>query len=140
MSASGWYRAAAVITALFCAGHSSGALPGKPIPGAEGVVAAMRSVRFVMFGAERTYWDFFYGYGVLVAVTAGFVAVLLWTLARTDRGASRPIALLTAVAQLGFAAVSFRWFFWAPGAFNLAAAACAVVGATADRARAAPSG
>ena len=140
MKPSRWYRAAAILTALFCAGHSSGSLRGKPIPGAEAVAAAMKSFHFAFFGTERTYWDFLYGYGVFVAVAAAFVAVLHWMLARLDAGAARPIALLTALAQVGFAAASFRWFFWAPGALNLAAAACATVGSIAGRGRAPPSG
>src|SRR5207253_1567809 len=68
-------RAASVLTALFTLGHAVGTYSeptGEQVPAA----AVMRSVHFAMFGADRTYWQMFHGYGVLIIFAAAYMAVL----------------------------------------------------------------
>lgn len=117
-------RVAAAVTALFALGHTMGVYSPPP-PGAAGAVAtAMKAVTFDFFGAQRTYWDFFHGYGVLVIAVAVFLAVVLWMLSRLDAREARPLLYAVAALQLVFAVVGFRSFFWAPGLFNAVSAAC----------------
>ncbi len=123
-------RAAAVFTALFALGHSMGyshpRLDGRP--GA--VAAAMKAVHFDAFGAQRSYWDFYDGYGFLIILVAVYLAVVLWLLSSQTLATARPILWATAALQLGFAVVGFRSFFWAPGALNALSAVCAAVAAS----------
>ncbi len=122
-------RMAAAITLLFAAGHTIGATHPRT-DGALGVVAtAMKSVHFEMFGAERTYWDLFEGYGYTMIAVALFLAVLLWLLSARRVADVRPIIFATAVVQLAIAVLAFRYFFWAPGLFNAVSAACAATAA-----------
>jgi hypothetical protein len=121
--------AAAALTAVFAAGHSLGvygAPHGLQVP----VAAAMKTVRFDLFGSERSYWDLFHGYGVLIICSAVFLVLLYAQLSRMEARAARPIVLLAGALQICFAIIGFSSFFWAPGATNAAAAACALVSAS----------
>lgn len=124
----GLLRAAAVLTALFTAGHSTGTY-SEPQGVQAGVAAVMRSVRFPLFGADRSYWDMFHGYGVMVIFVGAFLAVLLWLLSRMPRETARPLVLLTAVLQIAIAVVAYTSFFWAPALLNALSAACAAAAA-----------
>ena len=122
-------RISSVLTALFALGHSMGYSHPR-LDGAPGAVAAaMKSVHFQVFGVERSYWDFFDGYGFLIILVAVYLAVVLWILSSREPVAVRPLILATAALQIGFAVVGFRSFFWAPGAFNALSAACAIAAA-----------
>jgi hypothetical protein len=116
-------RAAAAFTAVFAMGHGFGATHPRTDGAAGAVAAAMKSVTMDVFGSERTYWDFYEGYGYLLIVTAVFLVALLFLLSLRPMEQVRQIAWATAAAQALIALFSFRYFFWAPGAFNAAAAA-----------------
>jgi hypothetical protein len=129
MNARAWLRTAAAVTALFTVGHSFGTFSPPP-PGAAGAVAqAMQTVQFDLFGAQRTYWDLFHGYGILIILVGACLAVQLWQLGSLASAAVRPLVLAIAPLQIGFAVVGFLSFFWAPGAFNAISAACALLAA-----------
>jgi hypothetical protein len=122
-------RVAAGFTALFAVGHSFGAT--HPITeGARGaVVLAMKSVSFDIFGSTRSYWDFYEGYGYSLIAMAFFLTALLWLLSLRPIAQVRDIAFVTAGVQLAIALLAFKYFFWAPGSFNAAAATCTAVAA-----------
>ncbi len=120
------FRTAAALTALFTLGHSFGTY-AQPKGAQSGVATVMKSVRFDVFGSQRTYWDMFHGYGVLIIFTGAFLAVLLWLLSQMPAQTSRPIGLLVGALQIGFAVIAFQSFFWAPAAFNAISAICALV-------------
>ena len=68
------------------------------------VLQSMRTVRFDTLGANRSYFDFFMGFGHSISVLQVMEAVLLWqlaTLARSNALSVRPmiavIGLATAV-------------------------------------------
>lgn len=107
-------RCAAGATALFTIGHSFGTFAEQKDAAASLVLAAMRTVHFDVFGSSRTYWDMFHGYAILIIFVAAFLAVLLWQLSALDPRVARPMVLAVAAVQLGFAAISFADFFWAP--------------------------
>jgi hypothetical protein len=129
MSARAWLRTAAAVTVLFAVGHSIGTFSPPPPGGASAVAQAMQTVQFDLFGAQRTYWDLFHGYGVLIILVGAFLAVQLWQLGSLASAAVRPLVLAIAALQICFAVVGFCSFFWAPGAFNAISAACALLAA-----------
>lgn len=126
-------RFAAAATALFALGHSMGYTHPR-LDGEPGTVAAvMKAVHFDVFGAQRSYWEMYDGYGFLIILVAGYLAVVLWLLSSEALAAARPLLWATAALQLGFAVVGFRSFFWAPGALNAVSAVCAAVAASRRR-------
>src|SRR5687768_5178988 len=92
-------RAAAIVSLLYCLGHMSG-LPWAPgeSDAARAVVAQMQAVRFEAMGVSRSYWDFYFGFGLIVGVFLAAQALVLWclgTLAQPD--ARRLVPLLAAL-------------------------------------------
>src|ERR1043166_2397605 len=72
------YRISAVILVLFTVGHTIGFRNVDPTWGADAVVAGMRATRFHVLGFDRTYWDFFEGFGFFCSIFLAFAAVLAW--------------------------------------------------------------
>jgi hypothetical protein len=125
--ASIWLRIAAVIAALYAAGHTAG-MPWTPTHEvlAQGVVAAMRDVHFRAAGATRTYWDFYQGFGLAISVLLAVEAVLLWQLAILARLGTHYRAM-AATHLAGFVllgVVAGRYIFALPLWLSLAIAAC----------------
>src|SRR4029453_15123912 len=87
-------RIASVISLLFTAGHSLGGLRMWSPMGANQVLGAMTTVRFETRGANRSFLDFFMGFGWSISVFMLMQTVLLWqlaSLARTDQARVRPV-------------------------------------------------
>ena len=75
----------------------------------------------------RTYWDFFFGYGIIATITLLVQAVLFWqlaTLAKTHAALTRPILILFFFNFAATAIVAWRYFFIAPAITELLIAAC----------------
>jgi hypothetical protein len=58
-----WLRISSVLSLLFAAGHTSGGLKNWSPMGENTVLQAMRTVRFDAMGANRSYFDFYMGFG-----------------------------------------------------------------------------
>ena len=92
----------------------------------------MKSVPFEFMGQSSTYWNLYFGWGVLVAVLLLALASILWIL--PDFAALRPrragvISAIVAIASLFGAYLSFRFFYIPP--FILFSIICATLaGAT----------
>ena len=128
-------RIASVLTLIFCAGHTYGALlaPTRE-PQDAAVFMAMQTFRFRIMGAHRTHWEFYRGFGVLFSVTLALLAVLLWqlgTMAKTDAVRTRPLLGSLFLGYLAFTVVSGTYFFFAPAAFSAAVAICIALAFTA---------
>jgi len=125
--ASPWLRIAAVIAALYAAGHTAGR-PWTPThdPLAQGVVVAMREVHFSAVGLTRSYWDFYQGFGVALSVLLAMEAILLWQLAGLARSgaAYRAMTITHLVGFLVLGVVASRFIFALPLWLSLAIAAC----------------
>src|SRR5438128_3623712 len=111
-------RAAAVVTALLCVGHTTGA-PWTPIETTlgHGIVAAMKNYRTEVLGATRGYWDFYQGFGISVSVFLAAFAVLTWQLAGTAKASpasARPMIATLLLAFVGIGAIDLVYFFWPP--------------------------
>ena len=126
-------RAAAVIALLQFVAHTSIFVFSTPKHGPPEavVIEAMKSHSFDFSGSVRSYWDLYFGYGLLAALNCLIEAVLFWqlaTLAARSLRDIRPIIALFAAANLAYAAMVLKFFFVVPLVPDLAIAAC--LGAT----------
>jgi hypothetical protein len=124
-------RIASALAAVQGLGHAIAVLRWAPSRGPEetAVVHAMKSQSFVFQGLARTYWDFFFGYGLLTAFNCVVEATVLWQVARlATRGApgGRAIVVAFLLANLVHALLSSRYFFFTPVIFDVAIAVCLV--------------
>ncbi len=74
-------RIAAIISVLFTAGHTLGGMERWSPMGENDVLKAMTTVRFDTMGANRSYLDFYMGFGWSISVAMLLQSVLLWQLA-----------------------------------------------------------
>jgi hypothetical protein len=122
-----WLRAAALISGAFAALHTLGRpwTPAKDVL-AQGVVASMRAVHFPAAGLQRSYFEFYQGFGFVTSVFLGAEAVLLWQLSTlavagtSYRGMT--LTHLTAFVALGIIAQLF--IFWLPLLLSLIVSVC----------------
>ena len=124
-------RAASIFTLLYCAGHTAG-MPWTPGQGpAElAVIDAMKSAPFDALGARRTYWDFYFGFGLVISGYLLVQAVVLWqlaSLAKTIAARLRPVIVSFLVAFIFNAIVIWKFFFSVPLAMAIAICVCLVL-------------
>jgi hypothetical protein len=113
-------RIAAVIQLLFTAGHSAGGLKQWSPMGPNDVLRAMTGTRFQTMGANRSYLDFFMGFGWSISVAGLLQAFVLWRLAeiaRTNHDAVKPMIAAFAIATLVGGVISWRYIFPVPALF-----------------------
>jgi hypothetical protein len=121
-------RIAAVITFLYFGGHTAG-IPWTPGlgPAERPVLEAMKSHAFDMEGFRRTYWDLYFGFGLIVSGFLLMQAVVLWQLAslsKTDSLRVRPILASFFVAFVVNAVLSWKHFFAIPMFMAIAISVC----------------
>jgi hypothetical protein len=120
-------RATAVLAFVqFCA-HMARFLSYVPKHGPDefGVVEAMQSHSFIFAGATRSYWDFYFGYGLMAACNCLVEFVLFWQLAsiaKSSPAVIKPVAGLFLVANVGYAILVLIYFFPLPAYFDIAIA------------------
>jgi hypothetical protein len=117
-------RISSIVTALFAIGHTSGA-PWTPVKDApeNALIESMKSLHFPVMGVQRTYWDFYFGFGVSASVYVFALAILLWqiaSLAKADPRRAQPMILTMLAAFIGIAAVTLQYFFTIPVVMSLA--------------------
>jgi hypothetical protein len=81
------------------------------------VLGAMKALRFDAMGSMRTYWDFYFGFGVFLSVNLILLSAVMWqlaALAETAPGSARTFIALLCIGFLVFAALSSLYFFVAP--------------------------
>jgi uncharacterized integral membrane protein len=127
-----WYRALAVILALFTLGHTVGTIHAvTTAPEEAAVIAGMQGYRVPVMGFLRTYWEFYRGFSVSITVLLATLAVIAWQLATLSRRNPRealPLGLTLLLACVGQAIVSVVYFFTAPIVMSVAAVVCAGMG------------
>jgi len=126
-------RIASVLTFIHCVLHTVGGVLGSPKHGQEEitVIDMMKSHSFDMMGSMRSYWDFFFGYGIFVTITLFVQAVLFWQLSSIVKAYSaviKPIILLFCLSFMVSAVVAWHYFFIGPAVTELLIALC--LGAT----------
>src|SRR5262245_20266952 len=113
-------RIASVISLIFTAGHSLGGLRQWSPMGENDVLKAMTAVRFDTMGVNRSYLDFFMGFGWSISVAMLLQTVLLWqlaVLAQPDPSRVRPMIAVFALATLGSGVLAWRFIFPVPALF-----------------------
>jgi hypothetical protein len=116
-------RIASVISLLFTLGHSLGGLKKWSPMGDNEILRTMTTVRFDTMGANRSYLDFYMGFGWALTVAMVMQTVLLWqmaSLARTDPASVRPMIALIALATVAGGIIAWRFLFPIPALFSTA--------------------
>ena len=115
------YRVSAVILLLFAAGHQFGFRRADPKWNADTALGAMRGVHFPVQGFQRSYWDFFSGFGFFVTALLLFSAYFAWYvggLPPETRRMLTPVLWAFAITYVVIAILTWRYFFMAPGIFS----------------------
>ena len=126
-----WLRALAGVMLFFAIAHTIGML--KPPAGgspAAAVLETMARVRFPFMGFERSYGEFYRGFGLFVSLEFLVLAVIAFQLSavsRRDPKQALPMALTLEAACIATAILSWQFFFAAPIVTSLAAVACSTV-------------
>jgi hypothetical protein len=128
MTSTLFLRIASVLTLIHCVLHTIGGVLSKPNNGPEeiAVIDAMKSHHFNVMGSMRSYWDFFFGYGLGVTVNLFMQGILFWMLAsfvKTSPATVRPIVALFFVNYALLSVIGFKYFFIAPGITEMLIAA-----------------
>jgi hypothetical protein len=129
MTASTFYRVAAVLLLLFAVGHTLGFRQSDPQWGVDALLASMRSIHFDVQGFNRTYWDLFVAAGLSVGVFYLFAAIIAWQLGSLPAQTLALTRGLTWGFALCFAAitvVSWRYLFLVPIAFSAVITLCLI--------------
>ena len=114
-------RISAVISPLFAIGHSLGGTKRWSPMGENDVLKAMETVRFDTMGVNRSYLDFFLGFGWSLSVAMLLQSVLLWqlaSLARSDAAQVRPMIAAFALATLAGGVIAWLFIFPLPALFS----------------------
>ena len=111
-------RAAAWVALLLAIGHTAGH-PWMPAedPASLAVAAAMRSEHFNVMGLQRSYFDFYVGFGWLLSVYSFGHALLYWLLAPVAAPAPPKLAAIVGVLVIESIIilwVSWKYLFWVP--------------------------
>jgi hypothetical protein len=125
-----WLRISSIISLLFAIGHTLGGLKYWSPMGDNPVLQAMRTVRFNALGVNRSYFDFYMGFGYSISVSQVMLTILLWqfsTLARTDSLRVRPMIIVVALAIAVGGLVAWRFIFPVPALFSLALVATLIM-------------
>lgn len=125
MNASLLYRISSGLLVLFALGHTIGFRQVDPHWSADAVVNGMRSVSFDVQSFNRTYWDFFTGFGLFVSVFLLFAAVLAWQFGSMspERLSEIPVERWSfALCFVLISGLTWRYFFLAPGVLSTLAA------------------
>ena len=123
MTTTAWLKVSSIIALLFAAGHTLGGLKQWSPMGDNPVLQAMKATRFDTMGANRSYFDFYMGFGYSLSVAQVMLAILLWqlaTLARTNAAGVRPMIAVMTLATLAGGVVAWRFIFPVPALFSLA--------------------
>jgi hypothetical protein len=130
-------RIASILMFLFTAGHSLGGKDSWSPAGETDVLRVMRSVSFHTAGVDRTYLDFYTGFGWTLSIFLLLHAVLLWqiaAMAKADPLRLRPLIASFFVAMIAAAVVSWTLILPVPVIFfAIVAATLAVAFFTAAR-------
>jgi len=129
MKTATFLRIASVLTLIHSILHTIGGVFGKPAPGVATTVAAAMRTHFEVFGVNRSYSDFYMGFGLGITIFLTVDSILLWILAsmsRHDAPRLRPLIAVFALGYLAFAFNSYVFFFSIPVITELMIVACLV--------------
>ena len=126
------YKIASILLILFAAGHTLGFRQVDPRWGIDSLIRSMRSVHFNANGSERTYWDFYVGFGLFVTALMVLASLFAWQLGSLPAAtlARMRISAWGFVLCFAFAAfLSWHYFFLVPVIFSVAILICLALAA-----------
>ena len=126
------YRIASVLLILFALGHTLGFRRVDPRWGVDSIIGALRSTHFDVQGLNRTYWDFYTGFGLFVTVLLVFIAVLAWQLGGLPKESLLAMPVVTWGLAACFVVVTFlswKYFFMVPIIFSGVITICLIFAA-----------
>jgi hypothetical protein len=132
MKASLSYKIASILLLLFAIGHTWGFRQIDPRWQISSVIQSLQSTHFNANGFDRTYWDFFVGFGLFVSVLLIFASLVAWQFSRLSPETLASLRLAAWGFAVCFALVaylSWRYFFAIPVVFSLAILLCLTWGA-----------
>lgn len=111
-------RLSAIVYLFLTVGHTSG-YPWATTHGPQErqLIDSMKSLDFVFLGEGSTYWNLYFGWGLLVAVLLLTLAILLWWSADLVAVVPRHVGFLAgsmSAASFVGAGLSFRFFYTPP--------------------------
>jgi hypothetical protein len=124
-----YLRIASILTLIHAILHTIGGVFGKPPSSQAAMIAASMRFRFEVFGAMRSYADFYRGLGLGITVALTMDAAILWllaSLARSDAPRLRPIMAVFLMGYLALALNSYTFFFSGPVIAELLIVFCLV--------------
>jgi hypothetical protein len=134
MKASLLYRIASVLLILFALGHTLGFRRVDPRWKLDSIIAALRSTHFEVQGLNRTYWDFYVGFGLFVTILLLLTAILTWQLGGLPKdhlSEMRVVAWGLAACFVAVTFLSWKYFFIVPVIFSGVVAICLILAALA---------
>ena len=143
MKTATFLRIASVLTLIHSILHTIGGVFGNPAPGVATTVAAAMRTHFEVFGVNRSYSDFYMGFGLGITIFLTVDSILLWILAsmsRHDAPRLRPLIAVFALGYLAFAFNSYVFFFPIPVITELVIVACLVAAFVTAKASLPPHG
>jgi hypothetical protein len=124
-------RIASVLTFIHAVLHTIGGVFGEVDPGPASVaVAAMKANRFLLMGNMRSFWDFYFGFALVLTISMTAESILMWqlaSLAKTEARRLRPMMVTFMVTYAVLAINSNTYFFIAPVIAEILIAACFAV-------------
>jgi len=132
MKASLFYRIASVLLILFALGHTLGFRKVDPRWGVDSIIGTLRTTYFDAHGFNRTYWDFYTGFGLFVTVLLIFTAVLSWQLGSLPKESLLAMPVVTWGLAACFVVVTFlswKYFFMVPIIFSAIITICLIFAA-----------
>lgn len=122
-------RVATYLLVFYTFGHTVGALFNTPSfsPQAEAVLASMRTVHFPVQGVERTWFNFWFGFGLIDSVFFIASAAIAWFLGGRSPEDRRSLRFITWTLFLGYAAsivIILQDFFMGPLLFSTLITIC----------------
>jgi len=128
------YRTASVLLILFALGHTLGFRRVDPRWKLDSIIAALQSTHFEVQGLNRTYWDFYVGFGLFVTVLLLLTAVLAWQLGGLPKEHLSAMPVVTWSLAACFIVVTFlswKYFFVVPVIFSGVVSLCFILAALA---------
>jgi hypothetical protein len=122
-----WLRVAAVLSVLLALGHTAGALQHWSPPGETEVLRTMGTFRFDALGSNRSYLDFYIGFGYIISLYMFAQGLLLWqlaSLASVPDASVRPMVATFFAVSVGATALGWALFFVVPTVSNLIISIC----------------
>jgi hypothetical protein len=122
-----WLRVAAVLSVLLALGHTAGGLQHWSPVGDTEVLRSMGTFRFDALGSNRSYLDFYLGFGYIISLYMFAQALLLWqlaSLASLPDAKVRPMVAIFLAVSVGATALDWTLFFVVPTVFNLIISIC----------------